>query len=236
MLGWYDCVDDNQLPATTWARQSKNTRRFICIVDGVAFIVLLVRDFGPEQLPDPGDIGRTVAVSEEAIVANAVLAFWQDVDQEPADELCRRQRHGGEAACAFKAVILDLEGDAVLIKADQSAVGYRDPVRVTRQVCQHSLWSCEGFFGIYDPVDLAQWFEEVVEGIPVTEARMIAEEVQFPRIMQLGQALQNEPPVKARQHMHGQEEVLAAGDPLCTICRQAPARHDHVDMGMVGHR
>jgi hypothetical protein len=42
-------------------------------------------------------------------------------------------------------------------------------VRVTRQVCQHSLWSCEGFFGIYDPLDLAQWFEEVVEGILVND-------------------------------------------------------------------
>ena len=87
MLGWCDCVDDNQLPATTWARQSKNTRRFICIVDGIAFIVLLVRDFGPEQLPDPGDIGGAVAVAEEAIVPDAVLPSGQHVDQEPADEL-----------------------------------------------------------------------------------------------------------------------------------------------------
>jgi hypothetical protein len=120
-------------------------------------------------------------------VTNAVLAFWQDVDQEPADELCRSQRHGGVAACAFKAAILDLEGDAVLIKADQATVGYRDPVRVTRQVCQHGLWSCEGFFGIHDPVNLVQWFEEVVEGITVNEFCMFTEEVQFPRIMQLGQ-------------------------------------------------
>ena len=85
---------------------------------------------------------------------------------------------------------------------------------VARQICQHGFWSGEGFFGIHDPVDLVQWFEEIVEGIPVNEVCMFTEEVQFPRIMQLGQAFQNEPPEKARQHMHGQKEVLAAGDPF----------------------
>ena len=87
MLGWCDCVDDYQLPATTWARQSKNTRRFICIVDGVAFIVLLVRGFGPQQLPDPHDIGRAVVIPIESIMSDAVLASGQHVDQEPANEL-----------------------------------------------------------------------------------------------------------------------------------------------------
>ena len=122
MLGWCDCVDDYQLPATTWARQSKNTRRVICIVDGVAFIVLLVRDFGPKQLPDPRDIGRAVAIPIEPIMSDAVLASGQDVDQEPADELGRCQRHGGVAARAFKTVVLDLEGDAAFIKTDQATV------------------------------------------------------------------------------------------------------------------
>ena len=87
MLGWCDCVDDYQLPATTWARQSKNTRRFICIVDGVAFIVPLVRGFGPQQLPDPRDIGRAVAIPIEPIMSDAVLASGQHVDEEPANEL-----------------------------------------------------------------------------------------------------------------------------------------------------
>tara|TARA_R110002072_G_scaffold8159_6_gene42762 strand:+ start:1258 stop:1371 length:114 start_codon:yes stop_codon:yes gene_type:complete len=30
---------------------------------------------------------RALAVSEEAVVSDEVLAFGQDVDQEPADEL-----------------------------------------------------------------------------------------------------------------------------------------------------
>jgi hypothetical protein len=127
MLGWCDCLDDDHLPATTWARQPQNTGRLFVIIDGVAFIVLLVRCFGSEQLPDSRDIGRAVAIPIEPIMSDAVLASGQDVDQEPADELGRCQRHGGVAARAFKTVVLDLEGDVVVVHVDQTTVGNSPP-------------------------------------------------------------------------------------------------------------
>lgn len=65
---------------------------------------------------------------------------------------------------------------------------------------------------------------------------MVAEEAQLPGFVQPGEPVQNEPPVQPRQHTHGQKEVLAASDPLGPIFRQAAARHDHVDMWVVGHR
>ena len=80
-------------------------------------------------------------------------------------------------------------------------------------------WVREGFFSIDHPVDFAHWFEEVVEGIPANEARMFTEEVQFPRIMQLGQPFQNETSIQTGQNPDGQEEVLTAGDPLYAIRR-----------------
>ena len=94
--------------------------------------MLRIGRFGAEQLPDPGDIGCAVAVSEEAIVADAVLASGEHVDQKAADELWRCQRHGRLAARAFETVIFDAEGDAVRIKADQAAVGNGNAVRVAR--------------------------------------------------------------------------------------------------------
>jgi hypothetical protein len=46
-------------------------------------------------------------------------AHWfTDVDQEPADELGRIQRHGGVATRAFKTVVFDAEGDALRIETD----------------------------------------------------------------------------------------------------------------------
>ena len=212
MLCWCDCVDDDQLSAATRAWQREETDRFHCVT-GVVVVVLLGCAHS-EQLPDPGDVSGTVSISEEAIVTDAVLALWQNVDQEPADELICVQRHGGVATRAFKTVIFDAEGNTARIETDQSAVGYCNAVGVSRQIGQHGFGPGEGFFGVNDPVDLAQGFEKCVEGILVNEARMLTEEVQFPSIMQLGQAFENEPPVKARQHTHGQEEVLAASDPL----------------------
>ena len=74
MLRWCDCLDDDQLPTATWARQGEDAGRLIRIVCARVVDVLRIGRFGPEQLPDPGDIGCAVAVSEEAIVADAVLA------------------------------------------------------------------------------------------------------------------------------------------------------------------
>ena len=90
----------------------------IDIVGAGVISMLRIGRFGPKQLPDPCDIGDTIAVSEEAVVTDAVLAFGQDVDQEPADKLCRIQRHGGVATRAFKTVVFDAEGDAALVHTD----------------------------------------------------------------------------------------------------------------------
>ena len=203
MLGGRDCVDDNQLTTATWARQCQDTGWLIGVVDTVVLGVLPVWRLDPEQVPDPGDIGGPVAVSKEAVVADAVLSFWQNVDQEPADELVRFEGHDLVPTRTVDAIILDAEGDAVVVHADQAAVGNRDTVCVSRQIGQHSLGSGEGFLCVDDPVDFTQWFEEIVEAGLVGKIRMIAEEVQFPGIMQLGQPFQNETPVQARQHPDG---------------------------------
>lgn len=78
---------DDQSPAATWAGQCEDPGRRISVALTCATGVFTARWFGPKQVPDPGDIGGPVAVSIEAVVADAVLAFWQNVDQEPSDEL-----------------------------------------------------------------------------------------------------------------------------------------------------
>ena len=91
-----------------------------CLASAITMIV--VRRFSPEQIPDRGDIGGTVAIAEEPIVANSMLAFWQHMDEEPTDKLSRFQRHSGVSSGAFDAVIFDTEGDATLVHMDQAAI------------------------------------------------------------------------------------------------------------------
>ncbi len=140
------------------------------------------------------------------------------------------------SARAIPAVILDAEGDAFRTEPDQATVGYCDAVGVARQVGQHRFGSGEGLLGIYHPVNFAQRLKEKAEGVWISEFGVIAKELQFPGCMQLRQSFQNEPPVKAGQHPNGEEEVLAAGDPPGAVRRQAAARHNHMDMWMMGHR
>ena len=95
---------------------------FIRALGGIAIIMIYIWRLGPEQFPDFDDIGGTVAIAVEPVVADAVLAFWQDMDQEPTDELSRFQRHGGVPTGAFDTVILDAESDATPIHTDQAAI------------------------------------------------------------------------------------------------------------------
>lgn len=236
MLCWRDCLDDDQPPTATRTRQCQDTGKLIGIAEAVIVAVILVWRFGPEQEPDPGDIGGPMAISEEAVVADAMLPLGQDMDQEPTNELIRLERHDFVPPGAVDAVIFDAEGDALIVHSDQSAVGDGDAVRVARQICQHGFWSGERFFGVNHPVDFAQRFDECVEGIPVQQVSIIAVELQLPGFVQLGQPFQNKAPVKAGQDPNREEEVPTAGDPTGAIDGQATARNDHVDMRVMRHR
>jgi hypothetical protein len=89
---------------------------------------------GHEEFADAGDVGGAIAIGEEAVVADAVLAFGKHVDQEAANELVGRERHGLVAAGPVDPVVLDPEGDAVRVGPDQAAVGDRDAVGVAAEI------------------------------------------------------------------------------------------------------
>jgi len=69
-----------------------------------------------EQLASTSDIGGAVfAVGEQPVVADAMQALGQHMDQESPDELMRRQRLGLVPAGPLDPVILPFEGDAGLV-------------------------------------------------------------------------------------------------------------------------
>jgi hypothetical protein len=47
-----------------------------------------------EELAGTGKVIATTTAGEQAVVADAVKAPWQDVQQEPTDELVGPKRHG----------------------------------------------------------------------------------------------------------------------------------------------
>ena len=73
----------------------------------------LCRFCNGEQLARAGDVVGAGAAGEQAVVADAVEALRQDVDQEAADELVGGERHDLLAIATLDAIVLPSEGDAV---------------------------------------------------------------------------------------------------------------------------
>lgn len=98
------------------------------------------------------DVVGAGAPREQAVVADAVKALWQHVDEKAADELVYGDRHPLLTVVAFDPLILSPEGDAVPAESGRDA----DPGAEVLRICgdrQHRLGR-----------DLEQ---EIVDGGPV---------------------------------------------------------------------
>ena len=103
-----------------------------------------------QELPDDGELGPAASIGEEAIVADAVEAVGQAVQQEATDELLRIERHQpGRVAVT---IIAPTEGYAGLVGADQATVGDGDPVGIAAEIGEHLLGRAKRRLGIDDPV------------------------------------------------------------------------------------
>ena len=146
-----ECLDDEHAAAATRAR----VREFgVLGVTVIAGLVLFRRHV--EQAACMGDVVGARAAGEQAIVADAVEARRQDVDQESADELGGSECHDLLTIATIGTIVLPSEGDASVVEGDQPTVGDGDTVGIARQIGQHGLWPAERTFGIDDPFGSAQ--------------------------------------------------------------------------------
>ena len=127
-------------------------------------------------------------------MADAVEAGWQHVDEEAADELEGPERHALVSITALDAVVLPLEGDAVLVEGNQATVGDGNTVGVARQIGQHGLRSTEWPFGVDDPFDLAQQSQMGGECSAGRERGVIAEEAEAAGMVRRHELLQEQSP------------------------------------------
>src|SRR3546814_12365674 len=61
-----------------------------------------------------------------------------------------------------------------------------------------------------------------------------AEEGELPLVMEGAQSGEEQPAEQGAEHADRQQEGRACGYPARPIARDAPAGHDHVDVGMMG--
>src|ERR1043166_3928142 len=107
-------------------------RERLVMVGGIGRLVLWL--WRGEQLAGARDICGAGGACEQTIVADAMEAVGQNVDEEAADELVCCERHALVAIAPFDAIVLPLEGDAVVVAADQPAVGDGDAVGVAGEI------------------------------------------------------------------------------------------------------
>jgi hypothetical protein len=90
-----------------------------------------------------------MAISKEAVIANAVEAGWQHMHQEAPNELIGVQCHRLDLVAM--AVILPLESDLAFFDVKQTIIGDRYAMSVSANVVEHLLRPGEWALGIDDP-------------------------------------------------------------------------------------
>lgn len=116
-------------------------RRRLGAIRGIGIAGVFLWNWSTKQLAYSRDVLGPGAAGEEAVVTDAMEATWEDVDQEAADELVGGEGHDLLPLAPLGAVVLPLEGEAVVIERDQAGVGDGDLMGVARQIGEHRLWS-----------------------------------------------------------------------------------------------
>ena len=91
-----------------------------------------------------------IAIAEEAVIADALKAIWEHVEQEPADEFLRREGHG---AMVMVSIVLPAEANVAVLDGQKTVVGDGDTMRVAPDVVEDLLRPGEGWLTIDHPCD-----------------------------------------------------------------------------------
>src|SRR3981189_1867728 len=189
------------------------------------------RVMGIEQPAAEGEVVAASAIGEEAVVANAMEAVRQGMQQESADELVGIERH--HLGLAVLAVVLPGEADLAVKERDQPTVGDGDAMGIAAEIGQHLFGATEWRLGIDDPFDASELVEPGGEGRGLGKTGEVAEEADLASIECILQILQEQPTKQAREHAYRQEEVGAASDPARAVERGAAAWHHAMNVRMV---
>ena len=142
-------LDDPHLATAAWADWRLEACRGLCLL--VAIGVIGFGGGNIEQRSTQHELVSSVPIRKQAVVADAMKAIRQDVEQKAAHELADRQSHGLALRGTVLAVILPAKADMVVVEIEQPAIGDGDTVGVARKISQDLDRACERTFGENDP-------------------------------------------------------------------------------------
>jgi hypothetical protein len=151
----------------------------------------------PKEHPAQSDAIPSMTVGEKAEVTHAMEAGGKHVQEKSSDELVRMKAHDLLAITSIAPIILPSEGNMVIIKFDDAAVGDSDAMGVSAQIGEHLLRTAKGRLCIDDPFDAAYTCEKAGEQGSVVEMGEVIEEAQFALSEGFGKSSQKEPTEQA---------------------------------------
>ena len=175
-----------------------------------------------QKIASGGDVALTVGVGEQSIVADAMKARGQHVQQEAAHELLGRQAHRFEARVSVFAIVLPAERDAAIVQCQEPRVCDRHSMGVAGQIGENLFRSGEGALGVDDPLTLAQWHEPVGKGLGIGQIEVLAEELKLTVTMQVLELFEEAAPEETREHPYREEEARLARHPAIGMVRPPP--------------
>jgi hypothetical protein len=87
-----------------------------------------------------------IAPGQKSIMADAVKAVGEDMQQKAANELVGREAHNPTASLA--AIVLVRESDIIVAGCGQPRIGDRGAVRIVREIGEHLLGAAERRLGV----------------------------------------------------------------------------------------
>ena len=111
-----------------------------------------LRYWGGHQLPGVRNVGFASGTGQQPVVADAMEALRQNVEQEAPDKLVAGERHCAVPGLTVAAVILVAEGHAALVESNEPAVRDGDTMGVAGEIGEHCFRPGEGRLGVDEPI------------------------------------------------------------------------------------
>ena len=164
-------------------------------------------------------------------MADAHEAGGKHVEQEAAQELLDRQGH--QTLLIAVRGVSPAKGYLVALQGDQAVIGDRHAVSVAAEITENVFGTTEGRLAIDDPILTKEGTEERSEHFRFRQKFEISVEAQLAVVegpFESGDKLAAE---DSTQHLDGQKEAIARGDPAPVIGGETARRNHTMQMGMV---
>jgi len=202
----------------------------VAIVSG-GLVIRWFRLWHREKLTTPSELLLAVAIGQEAIVADALKALGQNVQQEAANELAGGERH--RLLSVAIAIVPPMEADFAVVDVEKAVIGDSNAMGVSRDVGQDLFGAGEGRFGVDTPFCLSRGSEVALKGAAVAERFQASAEGQSIGIEGLLQRAKEQPTEETSEHADGQKEVGPAADPTTAVGREPAAGDDAMQVRMM---